>query len=68
MRSEKLPCARDLIVIQLHRINGAAAEFVILRVRSENRAEQDASLTALGMSFHVICFERNSGRRIFAVT
>ena len=32
--------ARDLVVIQLHGIDGAAAEFVILRIRSEDRTQQ----------------------------
>jgi len=40
---------RDLIVIKLHRVDGAAAELVILRVRSEDRTQQDAGLRSLGM-------------------
>ena len=36
--------ARDLIVIKLHRIDGAAAEFVVLRVRSEDRTQKNASV------------------------
>jgi hypothetical protein len=45
--------ARNLIVIELHRIDGAAAEFVVSRVRAENRTQQDAGLFSLGMSFNV---------------
>lgn len=40
-------CARDLVVIKLHGINGAAAELVVLRVRAEDRAQQNAGLLAL---------------------
>lgn len=36
-QGEAALCASDLIMIGLHRVNGAAAEFVILRVRSEDR-------------------------------
>ena len=41
--------ARDLVVIQLHGIDGAAAEFVVLRVGAEDRAQKHAGLLALGM-------------------
>ena len=41
--------ARHLVVIELHRINGAAAEFVVARVRAEDRAQQHTSLRAFGM-------------------
>ena len=37
------------IVIRLHRIDGAAAALVVSRVRSEDRAQQNAGLTSLGM-------------------
>ncbi len=39
--------ARDLIVIKLHRIDGAAAEFVVLRVRAEDGAQQNAGVWSL---------------------
>jgi hypothetical protein len=45
--------ACDLIVIKLHRIDGAAAELVVSRVRAENRTQQDAGLRSFGMSFNV---------------
>ena len=41
---------RDLIVIKLHGIDGAAAKVIILSVRSEDRTQQDAGLGSLGMS------------------
>src|SRR5271167_4371388 len=46
--------ASDLVVIELHGVDGAAAKFVVLRIRSEHRTQQDASVTSLGVSFHVI--------------
>jgi hypothetical protein len=44
MSSQKLPCARDRMVIKLHRVDGAAAEFFVLRVWFEDRAQQNAGL------------------------
>ena len=41
--------ARDLVVIQLHGIDGAAAEFVVLRVRAEHGAQQHPRLSPFGM-------------------
>lgn len=41
--------ARDRVVIKLHRIDGAAAKFVVLRVRSEDRTQQNAGLRSLGV-------------------
>ena len=41
--------AGDLIVIQLHGVYGAAAEFVVARIRAEHRTEQDARVGALCM-------------------
>ena len=41
--------ARDLVVIKLHGIDGAAAEFVVARVRAEDRAQQHARVSAFGM-------------------
>ena len=41
--------ARDLIVISLHRIDGAASELVVLGIRPEERAQQNARLNSLGM-------------------
>lgn len=45
--------ARDLIVIELHRIDRSAPEFIILSVRSKNGTEKNASVTSFGMDFHV---------------
>jgi hypothetical protein len=45
--------ACDLIVIELHRIDGAAAELVVSRVWAEDRTQQDAGLLSLGMSLNV---------------
>ena len=45
---------RDLIVIELHRIDGAAAELVILRVRAKYGGQQDARALALGMGWELI--------------
>ena len=54
MRNENAALrARDLVVIKLHRVDGAAAEFVVLRVRAENRSQKNAGARSLGM-----CFER----------
>jgi hypothetical protein len=36
--------ARHLIVIEFHRVDGAAAELIVLCVWSEDRAEQNAGL------------------------
>ena len=36
-QGEAALCASDLIMLELHRVNRAAGEFVILRVRSEDR-------------------------------
>jgi len=44
--------AGDLVVIELHRIDGPAAKFVVLRIRTEDRTQQNASVTSLGVSFH----------------
>ena len=44
--------ARDLIVIKLHRIDGTAAKFVVLRIRPEDRTQKNASVTSFCMSFH----------------
>ena len=41
--------ARDLVLVELHRVDGPAAELVVLRVRAEDRGEQDACVNALGM-------------------
>jgi hypothetical protein len=44
---------RNLMVIKLHRVDGAAAELVVLRVRSENRAQQNAGLPALWVAHSI---------------
>ena len=41
--------AAGLVVVQLHRIDGAAAELVVVRIRAEYRTEQYASTRALGV-------------------
>ena len=41
--------ARHLVVIELHRVDRAAAESIVLRVRSEHGREQDPGLGAFGM-------------------
>ena len=41
--------AGDLVMVQLHRIDAAATELVILRIWTEDTGEQNTSLTALGM-------------------
>ena len=46
--------AGDLVVIKLHGIDGAAAEFVVLRVGSENRSEKNSCSNAFGMNSYVI--------------
>jgi hypothetical protein len=46
--------AGDLVVIELHGINGPAAKFVVLRIGAEDRAQQDASATFLWVNFHMI--------------
>ena len=46
--------AGDLVVIELHGIDGPAAKFVVLRIRPEDRTQQDASATSLWVSFHMI--------------
>src|ERR1019366_4196660 len=44
-----------LIVVELHRIDGAAAEFIVLRVWAEHGREKHAGLDTLGMScIHLI--------------
>ena len=44
--------ARHLIVVQLHRVDLAAAEFVVLRVGAEDGTEEDAGLGTLRVSGH----------------
>ena len=44
--------SRDLVVIKLHRVDGAAAELVVLRVRAEDRTQQNAGLSSLWMLFN----------------
>ena len=41
--------ARHLVVIQLHRVDGAAAELIVLRVGTEDRTQQNAGLSSLRM-------------------
>ena len=52
IRSEKLPLrARDLVVIKLHGVDGAAAEFIVLRVGSEDRTQQHTRRNTLSADF-----------------
>ena len=46
--------ARDLIVIELHGVDGAAAELVILRVGTEYRRQQDARALPFGMGGELV--------------
>src|SRR5436190_1724188 len=41
-----------LVVIQLHRVDLAAAVLIVLRVGSEHRAQQDARARAFGVRCH----------------
>ena len=41
-----------LIVVQLHGVDGAAAEAVVLRVGAEDGGEQDTGASAFGMCGH----------------
>src|SRR3989442_7602318 len=59
--------AGDLIVIELHGIDGPAVEFVVLRVRPEDRAQQDASVTFLWMNTHRIPVGAYPSAEFFAV-
>src|SRR5262249_53938202 len=38
-----------LVVIKLHRVDGAAAELIVLRVRPKDRSQQNAGACALWM-------------------
>ena len=44
--------ARHLVMVKLHRIDAPAAEFIVLRVGSENRSKKNAGVCALRMSIH----------------
>ena len=39
-----------LVVVQLHRIDGAAAELIVLRIGSKYRTEQNVGTRALGLN------------------
>ena len=52
--------ASDLVVIQLHGVDGAAAEPVVLRVGAENGGQQDAGLGTFGMGGHFRSLETSS--------
>ena len=43
----------NLVVIELHGVDGAAAKFVILRIGPEDRAQQYAGMLSFGMDFHI---------------
>src|SRR5271166_811756 len=44
----------DLVVIQLHRIDGATAEFVVLCVGAKNRCKKYSCLSSLGVERRAI--------------
>jgi hypothetical protein len=44
--------AGDLVVVKLHGIDGAAAEFVVLRVGAKDRGEQHSGVTAFGVGWY----------------
>jgi hypothetical protein len=44
--------AGNLIVIKLHGIDGAAAKFIVLCIRPEDRTQQDARATSLWVGLH----------------
>ena len=46
--------SRHLVVVKLHRIYGAAAEGIILRIGAEDGTQQNASLSSFGMRGKVI--------------
>ena len=51
-QGERALRARHLVVVQLHRVDGAAAEFIVLGVGSEDGREQNAGVRALRVSLH----------------
>src|ERR1039458_4727434 len=44
--------ARDLVVIELHGIDGSASELIVLRIRPEDRGQQHSRVVSLRMNFH----------------
>ena len=56
--------ARYLIVVELHRVDGAAAEFVILREWAEDRGKEDFGLRPFWVSWHGLRF-RNFDHHVF---
>ena len=44
--------ARHLVVVQLHRVNLPAAEFIVLGVGAKDGTEQNTSASAFGMDGH----------------
>ena len=51
-QGERSLLARHLVVVQLHRVDLPAAEFIVLSVRAKDGAKQNASASAFGMSGH----------------
>src|SRR6185437_12679423 len=51
-QGERALLTRDLVVVELHRIDGAAAEFIILGVGAKNGGQKNSRLRALGMRLH----------------
>ena len=57
IRNEKASLgARHLVMVKLHRVDAAAAELIILRVRSENGGQKNAGTCALWVKTHGIKF------------
>src|ERR1035441_8074546 len=48
-QGERALAARYLVVVQLHRVDGAAAVGIVLRVRAEDGGEQDPGLSSFRM-------------------
>src|ERR1035441_1404730 len=48
-QGERTLAARYLVVVQLHRVDGAAAVGIVLRVRAEGGGEQDPGLSSFRM-------------------
>ena len=48
-QGERALHAGDLVVIELHRIDGPAAVLVVLSIRPEHRGQQDAGAHSFGV-------------------
>jgi hypothetical protein len=52
-----------LIVIKLHGVNGAAAKFIVLRIRTKDRGKEDAGMRTLRMECHGKKKRRKTGSK-----